>query len=505
MNDDSKNENAENIENHESENSESKNIESGNIESENSSAETVPADAERENIKSVMFGIDDVAEKRGELPPETDGTEEDIEPDFDSESFEERYWRRIEEEKQKKRAFIVKTGVIALCVSLAALLVLIFIFTDTGAIGAYKDNFMINYKRLFPETDRQVDIGATHNDTGEQGYIEPGGAEIRTVERTAENVTTVSFDGAADAEFEKYGGGLVCARTNYICFINSKGETEWETATSVVDPLLSVDGKYIAIGSEGGTRLCLFDGSELLYETDTSDKIRSVSVSSGGDTVITGDRENYKGGVAVYNKSGQEIFSWSSGQNTVADADISSASRRVAAALVNADRQVYSIIRVFDINNAESSEMAFEDTLIFRVDYTGDTVTGFGDNSLVCMTSTGRVINDRRFDIIDITGVSGDGEGNKLISVDSAGTPALQVYGRKGVLEHEIITSAQPDKTDINGNYILYSSGRSVMLRRAGSDRVNEYTATMDILELKLISGSSYAVIHSNSIEFVTI
>lgn len=431
--------------------------------------------------------------------------EQDAGDDFDSISFEERYWRRVEEEKQKKRKLIFNIIAAGIGAVVVAALITAFCLADTGLIGAYKENFMTNFRKLFPEEEQSIDIGATERNTDEQGYVDESDTAVKTVERSADNVKVVPFESAADGKFYAYGNGLICARTNYICYINSDGEIEWENNTSVVDPLLSVDGKYIAIGSENGNKLCLYDGSELVFEQNTEGDIRSVRVSSSGDIALVCDKENYKGAVSVYNRNGQEVFAWSSGQNDVISADISSASRRVAVILLNAEKKVYSIIRVFDINTADSAEMAFDDTILFKVEYTGDTITGFGDNSLVCMTSTGRVISDKRFDMVDIMGVSCDPEGNKLLYLDSAGTPVFQIYGRKGVLESEIVTDSSAECMDISGRYILYNSGRNVTLQRAGSDRVNEYVATMDILKLILINSSTYAVVHSNSIEIVSL
>lgn len=466
-------------------------------------------DADKESFtRTDVYGDEETDEYTAEESAwDEDIVDEDGEKgqDFDGDSFEERYWQRVAEEKQKKRSFIVRLVLAGAGVLAAAALVAAFCFIDTGIIGAYKENFMQNFRKLFPEETQSIDIGATERNTSEQGYVDESETTVRTVERTADNVKVVPFEGASSGKFSPYGNGLICARTNYICYINSDGEIEWEQQTTVIDPLLSTDGKYIAIGSKNGTKLCLYDGSELVFEQNTEEEIRSVRVSSSGDVVLVCDREDYKGAVSVYNRSGQEVFAWSSGQNDVISADISSASRRVAVILLNADRQVYSIIRVFDINTAESAEMAFEDTILFKVEYTGDTITGFGDNSLVCMTSTGRVISDKRFDMVDIMGVSCDPEGNKLMYLDSAGTPVLQIYGRKGVLEAEIVADSSSECMDIDGRYILYSSGRNVILRRTGSDRINEYVATMDILELVLINSSTYAVIHSNSIELVTL
>lgn len=428
------------------------------------------------------------------------------EDDSEYEDFDKHFQNIIEEKNLQKKKRHIRLIISIISAVLVIALAFVFYFTNTGIIGAYKENFASNFKKLFPSSDQSIDIGATEKSSDVQEYVEDDDiTEVHTIERNTETVKVFPFDGAASGKFDAYENGLICARTNYISFINDKG-TVWEKSTTVVDPLLSIDGRYIAIASENGYKLCLYNAETLIYEVNVSDKIRSIRASANGDVVLVCDKPNYKGAIIVYNKDGQEIFAWSSGHHNIISADISSASRRVAATLLNSDKKVYSIIKVFDINSkTDNVEMAFDDTILFKVDYTGDTITGFGDNSLICMTSTGRVICDKRFDMVDIQHYAFDLEGNKAIHFDSAGIPVFHIYGRKGILNTEIVVDSAAECIDINGDFLLYNTDRSVILRRINSDRLNEYIATMDVLQLVLINRSTYAIIHSNSIEIVKI
>lgn len=491
--------------------------------SENSSADVSEAEDTAANDiiedDAEMFGIEDVMADDDELfdDESDDGFDSDYNDEYYDESYDEDYENDYEDdnsifvqyaEKERQHKNRTKTIISAVAGVLALIIFgTIFYFSDTGIIGAYKANFAKNYQKIFPKIEQSVDIGVTEKTSGSQEYVDDEDkTQVRAYERTADRVKIVPFESASSGGFEAYRDGLVCVRTNYMCFINSTGAAEWEQKTTVVNPMLSVDGRYIAIAAENGTKLCLYEGENLIFETDTENDIKSVRVSAGGDIVLVCDKANYKGAIVVYNKDGQEIFAWSSGQNNILSADISSASRRVAASLLNVDKNAYSIMKVFDINSKTNSvDMAFDDTILFKVDYTGDTITGFGDNSLVCMTSTGRVISDKRFDMVDITHYAFDNTGNKLIHFDSANIPVFHVYSKKGALDHEIIIDDASECIDINGDYILYNSGRDVMLRKAGSDRIKAYTATMDILKLILIDNNVYAVLHSNSIEIVRI
>lgn len=458
-----------------------------------------------DNDNFEMFSPEDVT-----LPEEDENEditlsgEDENEDEFDSEKFEEEYRRRQQEEKDERRKERLKIFMIAAAVLAAVIIALLVAFTSVG--DTYRKNFKNNFDKLF-YTEPAIDIGATEKNSNVQEYVDEERAlTVKSIGNGSKNVKIVPFEGAASGSFEPYRDGLICAKSNYISFIDSAGNTKWEKDTSVADPILSVDGRYAALAAQGGTKLCMYSGEELIFECNTSDKIKNMRVSANGDVVLVCDRENYKGAIVVYNKDGKEIFSWSSGKNDVINADISSASRRVAAALLNTDKKVYSVIKVFDITSkVNSTETVFDDTVIFNIDYAGDAVTGFGDNSLVCVTSTGKVISDKRFDQVDISRYAFDSEGNRLIHFDSAGIPVFHLYGKKGVLKSEMLVDNSADCIAVKGDLVLYNDSRDVILRRMGSDRINEYTATMDILDLVLINTRVYGIVHSNSIEIVIV
>lgn len=461
------------------------------------------SDNEQDNFE--LFSPDDVYIPDDDIYADIDGVDNDDEIDsFDGDEFELEYSKKKEEQEQnrlKKKKLILEILIGAVVIVMIALAVY---FCDSGIIGAYKKNFRQNFNNLF-SSEMPVDIGVTEKDPNVQGYIlEENDDGDEYYKKTAKSICTLPFEGASKGRFAAYRGGLICARTNYICYIDKTGEVKWEKDTTVVDPMLSTDGNYIALASENGTKLCLYNGEELIFECDTEEVINNIRVSANGDTVLVCDKENYKGSICVYNKDGKKVFSWLSGKNNIISADISTSSRRVAASLLNTEGKAFSIIKIFDINSKDNkTEINFDDTVIFKVEYSGDTVTGFGDNSLIAMTASGRVISDKRFDKVDITHYALDNEGNRLINIDSASIPVFQQYSKKGTLRNEMIIDEMPDFTDISGNTVLYNEGRDILLRKMGSSRMSRYTATMDILQLVLISDRDYAVIHSNSLEIV--
>lgn len=395
----------------------------------------------------------------------------------------------------------------------------LFVVSTLDFVKDYKNNFRRNIAHIMPA----LFLEKIEDDTPNAETVVSGDNNNIIVNRTDKEVdfgsgketdnkytfdvkksVLIPFEGASEGGFDTYNNGIVCARANSLCYINKNGETEWEIETPISSPLVECEGNYILLAENGGNKFLLYNGMECLYETTSSAKITGINVSSKGDAVLVVDKSGYKGGVSVYNHYGKEVFVWSSGQNDVLCADISSATRRVAVGLINTDEEVYSIIRTFDITKEEStSAIRFDDTIIFDIGYYGDTITGYGDNSMICMTSSGRVIADRRYNTVNIAHYAHDDEGNKAILFDSDNLPVLQTYNKKGTIKHELTTEELSSTLAIKDNAVVYNSGRDILLRKGASSNIRLYTATMDIQNLYLIDSDTFAVVHSNSIEIV--
>ena len=399
----------------------------------------------------------------------------------------------------------------------------VFSVKDSEFVKNYSANFQKNISNLLPAlfveeiSDEEIanDTTVVVEDDGGNvvAYKEYKEAIVTTDEQTdTEYVFSVKrtymlpYEGTAEASIVNYQNGIVCGRSNSLSYIDSSGQVQWELQTSIASPMVKCEGRYIVVAENGGNRFSLYKGSQMLFDIESPHSIKSCNLSANGDVVLVLEKEGYKGGISVYNRRGKEVFIWSSGQNDVICADISSASRRVAVGLLNTEGIVYSVIQMFDITKSESgAAVRFDNTVIFDVDYSADVVTGYGDNSMICMTSTGRVIVDRRYDTVELSHKAYDLEGNKALLFDSDNIPIIQTYNRKGTIEDEVVIEELADCIDIKGDYFIYNSGRDVILRKGSANRVNVYTATMDILDLHIIDKNTFVIVHSNSLEIVVI
>lgn len=407
-----------------------------------------------------------------------------------------------------------------------------FYMTDTGIIGSYKRNFEYNMNMLMDMFGIQLDesvtdpmelsdnastaeefeadldaASASSAGTQQTGEIRDNVREetVSVYEPVEEARASLPFVEAGSSEFAVYGSGIVCAKSNYLCLYNSSGELKWEYSTDIQDPILCTAGNYIALAAEGGTRVSLYKNDELQFTVDADNNIISCDVSERGDIVLVTERSAYKGAVSVFNRRGEEIFSWASGVNYITSASILK-TRLVAVSLVNAESEVTSYLMVFDIEAPDPlAGVELTNTLIFDVFDNGKTIYTCGDNSISSMSEYCEVNYDKRFDDAELTHTSNDGKGNRIISFTVQNIPALNVYNRAGDLLCTLAADNTPDHIGIYGKTVLYNNGRDIICGSAKSEQKTVYTAPMDIKQLLLINSSTYLVVYENSIEFIRI
>jgi hypothetical protein len=314
---------------------------------------------------------------------------------------------------------------------------------------------------------------------------------------------TIPFDEADSSDFLGYDNGVVCVKSNYICFINKSGQTEWEEETSVINPMVKAAGEYIAIAADGGTRVELYKDRELCYGIDAPDLIRTFDVSERGDIALSTEKKAYKGAVTVFNKKGEQIFSWGSGVNYITDVEMLK-TRQVAVSLVNSDRVVVSYVMMFDVKYPEPvSGVKLENTLVFDVKKAGNDILISGDNTIAEMSDYSEINYDIRFDQVHLSHSSQDVYRNRAVSVTADNEPVISVYNKHGEAKYEAVTDIVADNIDIYKDTVVYSSGRAVFCERCDDGERISYTAPTEVKKLLLMSEKTCLFVYEDNLEII--
>ena len=475
----------------------------------------IPLDTDAPKVFDNIPDGEDIADSTADEPPHDD--------DFD-------FGYGFEEEKKSKKP-ISKTARLVRNIIIAVMVVafiIMFAVTDTGIIGAYKRNFKHNFSRIFGITEKSAvtetvpepNVGTEPNadsesnaDSEPNAGTEPARTKSKSEANTMEIVNMavktsaiIPYEYASESDYSAYGDGIICASTNYMRYINGSGEIEWECATSVIDPILRTAGNYILIAQEGGTKLCLYEGSKLIYDTDCDDNILSANLSQKGDCVLVTTKDLYKGAIAAYNKSGNLIFARSSGGGSVIDAAISPSSRNIAVSLLDTEDMVRSTVEIFDITkNDPVSSVVFDDTILFDVEYFKNTINAIGDNSSIGIKSNGEVIYDMRFDGSDLNHYAFDSRGNKLLLLSASNIPTFKVCNAKGRETASRAVLEMADYLCIGNGRMMYNNDREILMGKINGKTYSRYTASMDIRRLIMVNKNTFFIVYSNSVELVKV
>lgn len=401
------------------------------------------------------------------------------------------------EKKQKEHKNVISY---VLCCAVIGFIIAVLI-TDTGIIGQYKKNVASNI-RIISNNLGLSDIFSSSDFSEVDVNITETPVNLALKSTLTQNSSMYPFENASLSKIILGNRGVVIAKSNYLAIFDKNGKALWETQTSVIEPILRTEGEYILLAEKGGNKICLYQDENLLFAEDDPNEILTAELSANGDIALVTKKEFYKNAVSVYNKNGEQIFSWSSGTDTIINADISSSTRRIAVSLINTEERIKSYVCLFDINKTEAyHNVQFTESIVFKTKFIGETLNLTADNRLTGLKVNGDVLWDEVYNDSELVLSATDKNGEKLAVIDKNNIPELAIYSKKGDKKESITLDILPDYADIKENNVLYNSERVVVFGKP--DKLNRYIASMDIKGLKIIDNSSFVIIYNNSLEFV--
>ena len=315
----------------------------------------------------------------------------------------------------------------------------------------------------------------------------------------------IAIENASGARFERYKNYTLCVYETAMIAFNKKGECEWAEIIQMSSPILKVSGDYIMIAEEGGSKVLLFNGNELVCSIVSDGAIQSADVSGKGDVVVVSEKTYYKGAVSVYNKSGRQVFVWNSGASEIIDADISGRTRRLAVSLLSTENMADSKIMMFRLNHEESYKThTFENSVIYDLEYLGDTLNIYADDKNMGMTSSGRLLWTNEYGAKTLTTYSSTDDGKKLLLFDNSNIAELAVLNSSGTEKSMVVSEELPDCVDINNDRIAYNNGRTVIFSKTNGKSAGTYTCARDVQQLHVTGSKSVLIVYNTSIEFVS-
>ena len=331
-------------------------------------------------------------------------------------------------------------------------------------------------------------------------------------------LNTIELDSDTNPSVYAYDKYITIFRKNKLIEYNSEGNVDAELDVNVSVPLVSTNGKYMAIAEKDGTSLYLVSGTNILWSTEIEGSISNIKVNKNGYVSIVIKNTTYKSVVAFFDLSGTELFRTYVSKNYVVCTDISPNSKYLAIGEVDySGTIVKSSVRILSVENAQKDpENSFiytyeseNDEIITNLNYqTNDYVVCMFNSYIQKVTLNS---NERLYDII-----SDD------LFIDINLTDSLAVVDKQssGLFSYEyeiniinsvnktaslyILDSDLPRTINVSGNNIALNLGNEVQIIGKNGWLLKKYVSSKQITGL-VIGDSIAGILYKNKIEIINI
>ncbi len=149
--------------------------------------------------------------------------------------------------------------------------------------------------------------------------------------------------------FENYI--LICDR-NGISAVDKMGREKWRVSETLDIPVVAVSKNEIAAAATGGTVIFRIDKNGKYTSFLTDNPITNLKLTDNGILLAVMDKKMYNGGVTVFDKKGNSLFSWWAGENRFIDAAITKDKILAVSSLLTDNNSIKTEIAYFNLNKS---------------------------------------------------------------------------------------------------------------------------------------------------------
>ena len=309
-----------------------------------------------------------------------------------------------------------------------------------------------------------------------------------------------------------YGDGVIKVTSERIAYLNLSGSEIFSQTISYQNPQCVTFGDYVAVFDRDGYNFTVLDQNGVWYSKPTANPVKSVQMSDDGFiAVICGSSESF-GDVGVYDKSGNEIATWTSYNSgfpicCAFNAD----STLLAVSTINTSGAVIvPFVRVFSINHTnkgyEVSDHAVyttDDNVIFAsICYVGQKLCCFTSNALYEVKDD--TLSQMNYDFsaigfvknvngnLFVTYADGISQLNKLAVINSHDTI---IYNSN--IGSTIVCVAQ------NDSLYAISVDKRVFIYNTSGVIISDFSVDEDIIRMNFISGNKLCVVSTGGVHTI--
>ena len=326
----------------------------------------------------------------------------------------------------------------------------------------------------------------------------------------SESIGTIKFDSSINTVFEPFDMGILCAMPEGIKMYNIQGQEEWRNSINFANPLLRVEGRYMA-ADKGGTSFYTFHNKNQMWNKTLNGKILAASINKRGYVGVIYKDSSYKNVVKVYNNNGEELLTRYYSNNYAVSVRISPDNKMIAIGEVDtAGLKTSAGVRFIPIGSKDDSGWFEEDSILTGMEFFNKGLVVVLNNKVYAIAQdlSKNLIND--FGKAKVTNVE-ISKDKFLVKVHKTGeflkaASIVEILNNQGKTMGTFEAGFDIVNIAVNSDKIAVNGGNKVVFISSSGKQIAEFKPKKDVKEIKLLKDGKHAVIiYVDSLDIVNI
>ncbi len=313
------------------------------------------------------------------------------------------------------------------------------------------------------------------------------------------------------------GKYLAILNNNILKQYNSTGEKSHELEIMITTPIFDSEGKYLCVGENGGTKIYLISGDEIVWEKDVEGEIYRIDVNKNGYVCVIVKSKNYQNIVYAIDKDGKELLQKYLSYTTAVKGKISNNNEILAIAEINSSSTIIKTkVEEISIEKAKKDpDEAILNTYEGEGNFTIMDIEYQDKNQLICMYDDHiSILKDGKEErIMDLSQnsiaadirlkncvIRAEEETSQLFSSDTK----IIIKNIQNKNEHTYIAENALKKLYAKGDIIALNMGNEAVFINTNGRLIKKYISKQEIQEI-VIGESIVGIIYKNKIELFNI
>lgn len=203
-------------------------------------------------------------------------------------------------------------------------------------------------------------------------------------------------------DMQAVGGKIGLLGDSSFSLYTTNGRRQREVRHNYYNPVMEVGDNRVLLYDRDGINLQVEGTDKTLYTNTYENSIITAALNDKGLLAVATNSQKFKGEVAVYNRSFENIFNWGCAKGRILCLDLADRDNRMAVGTVEVTGgMIRSVVNLFKFtSDKEVAQIHLDDQLLLSLNYKGkdNTLYAVTDKNVYSLSADGAILAKYSFD-----------------------------------------------------------------------------------------------------------